>query len=105
MCSSDLGRPHELSLYSDVESLNNIYIMSSYADCNNDGLFEYYKFHPNVTEIKETFTCVNNEGVQTHVFGVELYKNHSGKWKGICENFKSNNRICAVNKKFEVFIR
>jgi lysophospholipase L1-like esterase len=99
------NRPYQLSLFSDVEDLNNITIINSYMDCNDDEVWDYVKEHDNEETIKETYSCVNDRGLITQKMGVVLFKNDSNPWKGVCTSLPPDIKECIWSKNFKVVVK
>lgn len=94
--------PYSKGLLADFVNENNIEIYASYADCNGDGYYDYYyQYNDSRKWTKESFICINRQGIVTHSVGVLL--NKTGINNAFCSD--KTNGLCNIKRTYEVLVK
>lgn len=89
-------------LYADFNNEVGVSIISSYADCNGDGFWDYYyEYDDGRNTTKETFTCYNREGIITHTVGVFINKTNSSN--SLCGYGRTG--VCNIERNYDVIVK
>ena len=103
------------NVYCNVEDLTNSEIYETWADCNNDGQWDYVFKQKNKTNTTEYisssddyFTCVYDEADNYSVtVGCVTQRKDTGKdWdKNLCSKIKEEDSYCNLAKNYVIEVK
>lgn len=95
--------PYTKGLLADFNNEAGINIISSFADCNGDGFYDYYWDYSgqNINQTKEYFKCYNRNGIINHKIGVYINKTNSNSL--ICG--AKNTTTCKIERTYGVLVK
>ena len=105
--------PKQLGVHGSVRGLSNISIISTFMDCNGDGIWDYFvdntsgwDVNGSVQEFDEYYWCMFKPGVIYIEIGMTLAKQSDMDWPGslgVCSNSISDE--CRLVRQYPVWVR
>jgi len=97
-----------LANYCNVEGLKNAQIDMTWADCNNDGQYDYvFQYSQNETSVYDYFTCIYTAAgeYQAKIGCVMTRANNLSSWDtSICKGISEDDKYCNYEKLYNIRI-